>query len=373
MQRQQQAASHHSNMWKQSATVYMLSNMPYACLLAKHSSGCLQSGFEGSCLSRTPLCGYDMVRINRNCLSVPRTHHMLRLLTAGAYLAQAPTADGFQLKITSQFLVPLHGGDGTLTISIPEINLTKGQDVEFTANTDNNADIFEVNSVLNIKKEDIQLWWPAGGNYGPHKLYNVTIDFAPSGAACKSSNMQSGGSASSNPGAAAAGSPASAHKPFDVNLDLSNGFNLGVNVGDLVDFDLNLPFLGPIFGGQQTPPAAANPANPSNTAILSISQCSFLQKRIGFRTVELVQEPLPQAIKSLFGNNTGFNFSQNKVMIDGILSKEGWQWAMNEKGDWTMFQGNDPNVSNSVILGYLPSQIHRPGSGVPDRRPSLMH
>lgn len=286
------------------------------------------------------------------------------MVLTGAYVAQEATSSGFRLKVTSQFLVPLGGGDGTLTVALPEVNLTKDQDVEFKANADNDADVFEVSTELNVRKEDIQLWWPAGGNYGPHKLYNVTIDFEPQGAACKSTNTQSDDKANGNAGSTSAANSAKPHSGVAVDLNLSNGFNLGVNVGDLVGFDLNLPFLGPLFGGSPSQPAAGNPASPSTSATSSAAQCSSLQKRVGFRTVELVQEPLPQAIQSLFGNNTGFNFTQNKVMIEGVLAKEGWQWAMNDKGDWTLFEGTDPSVSWVPVLPCSACVPHtKPSSG----------
>eukprot|EP00878_Enallax_costatus_P005743 GHUV01006021.1.p1 GENE.GHUV01006021.1~~GHUV01006021.1.p1 ORF type:complete len:795 (+),score=131.60 GHUV01006021.1:561-2945(+) len=289
----------------------------------------------------------------------------------GAYLAQEATDNGFKLKITSQFLVPTAGGEGTLTVAIPEIKAVNIQDIEFGCGPENDGDIFEVSSEIFVAKDQIQLWWPAGGNYGPHKLYNVTFDFAPTGAECSPDTPTSDSTGASKDGkglapdsnpaagnsAAAAASPASADSSgVDVDLDLSNGLNLGVNLGDLVDFNLNLPIIGSILGGL-VPATPSNPGNlgipkPNNPAITSTSQCSSLQKRIGFRTVELVQEPLPQAIKSLFGNNTGFNFSQDTVDIDGILSAEGWQWAMDDKGDWTMFPGLDPNVKGAVPESY---------------------
>jgi hypothetical protein len=73
---------------------------------------------------------------------------------------------------------------------------------------------------------------------------------------------------------------------------------------------------------------------------------SSLTKRIGFRTIELVRDPLPKAIKDLFGNNTGFEYAQQKQYVHSILSRDNaGQWAMDENGQWTHFPGNDTDVS----------------------------
>lgn len=292
-------------------------------------------------------------------------HTMLRCVAAvlcmlaGAYLAQQATDKGFKLKITSQFVVPTAGGEGALTIAIPEIDALHIQDVLFYPGTENDGDTFEAVSEIFVPKDQIQLWWPAGGNYGPHKLYNITFDFAPLGIKCSSNNATSDSTSTSKdgqvaaPNSNAASSPASTGSSgVDVDLDLSKGVNLGVNVGDLVDFSLNLPIFGSIFGDSN--PLPAHPGDlrsdkPNNPARSSTSLCSFLQKRVGFRTVELVQEPLPQAIKNLFRENAGFNFSHTTAKIDGILAAEGWQWAIDGKGDWTSFPGNDPNVSTMLL------------------------
>ncbi|KAF8058425.1 hypothetical protein HT031_005549 [Scenedesmus sp. PABB004] len=239
---------------------------------------------------------------------------------AGAYVAQAPAPGGFNLKVTAQFLVPGSGGEGALTVALPELGLVSEQEVEFGASPDNEADLFEASAELFAPAGDVTLWWPAGGDYGPHKLYDVTLDFAPAGADCG----EGAATAAGQPGAAGAG--------LSVDLDLGGG-SLGLDVS--------------VGGGAAAAPAALR------GAVAARSDCSVLRKRTGFRTVELVRQPLPVAVEALFGNNTGFTFAQGPKILDGILTRTGeGQWANDADGRWTHFPGNDSDVEGAVPESY---------------------
>lgn len=104
----------------------------------------------------------------------------------GAYLTQTPTEEGFKLVITSQFYVPAVDAKGFLTVSLPELELMQQQELAFSGAALNASLLnkVEVKSELAISGNSVQLWWPAGGNYGPHKLYVVDVSFTPEGHKC---------------------------------------------------------------------------------------------------------------------------------------------------------------------------------------------
>jgi hypothetical protein len=80
-------------------------------------------------------------------------------------------------------------------------------------------------------------------------------------------------------------------------------------------------------------------------------QCSFLKRRIGFRTVELVMQPLPDAVAELFGSKRGFDFEVPPQKIRAILGRDGaGQWANDAEGQWSHFPGDNVNVSGMEAL-----------------------
>lgn len=275
--------------------------------------------------------------------------------TADAHVSQTAGADSFTLRVTAQFMVPPAGGEGALTVSLPELGLSDSQVVEFPAGRDNGADLFEASLELVVPRANVTLWWPAGGDYGTPKLYNVAVDFSPAGAAC--------GAASTTPRGPASGlqigTPGGADG-VSVGIDFRDGFKLDVDVGDLFDFAINL-------GGLLTAPGDPNhPALPGNSPVapgqaaaesmpgdvrVSASTCSSLHRRTGFRTVELITDPLPKAVSELFGSNPGFNLSLAKREIAGFLARDG-QWALSEDGAWRHFPGVDPQVRVCVCVVF---------------------
>lgn len=248
---------------------------------------------------------------------------------SGAYVSQAPTADGFALNITSQFYVPPSGGKGLLTVALPELKRGRRQAVTFTTSDLTPADdaVASVTTSLLFKKSEVQLWWPAGGNYGPQKLYDVAISFTPDGSAACASERKgklkatpAGKEADAVAKAKAAGAEVlKAKTPGDANADSGDG-----------DADKGAAVIAG-FSASSASCAAAG---------------SSLSKRVGFRTIELVRDPAPKAVKDLFGAKKGFEYEQQKMHVAGFLARTGdGQWAMNEKGDWTHFPGTDTDVS----------------------------
>lgn len=98
--------------------------------------------------------------------------------------------------------------------------------------------------------------------------------------------------------------------------------------------------------GQSTQSGAGSNTNTGGSAVAGSSQCSVVQKRIGFRTVELVRDPLEKAVKDLFGDNRGFNFTENPKFVNWsiLFQQEGWQWALDANGQWRSFPGNRSDV-----------------------------
>ncbi|KAF6261504.1 glycoside hydrolase superfamily [Scenedesmus sp. NREL 46B-D3] len=279
---------------------------------------------------------------------------------AGAYLAQTHDDEFFNLKVTSQFLTPESGGYGTLRIALHELNITVEQEVEFLAGRRNSADLFEAATNIQVPRADVELWWPAGGNYGNHTLYNVTVEFEPLGSWCGSLAPGQPRARKSSTGYSfldqLLGLPyAGAATGVDFNLDIQDGLRASLNVGDLFGFNFQ---LGQGTNGGQVAAGSNNAGADSSSsssagALANSAECSHVKKRIGFRTVELVTDPLDKAVKDLFGDKPGFNFSENPKIIDSILFKqEGWQWALSETGQWKRFEGNDSSVPGAVQESY---------------------
>jgi hypothetical protein len=78
-----------------------------------------------------------------------------KLPVPGAFLAQTPTATGFNLKVTSEFWIPPGGGKGVLTLALPELKAQKKQLVTFKTDDNVTADELAVATVttnLHFKK-----------------------------------------------------------------------------------------------------------------------------------------------------------------------------------------------------------------------------
>uniref|UniRef100_A0A383VKX2 beta-mannosidase n=1 Tax=Tetradesmus obliquus TaxID=3088 RepID=A0A383VKX2_TETOB len=289
---------------------------------------------------------------------------------AGAYLAQSHDDEFFTLKVTSQFLTPDSGGYGTLRLALPELNITVEQEVEFLAGRQNSADLFEAATSIQVPRADVELWWPAGGNYGSHKLYNVTIEFEPLGSWC--GTLAQGTPRPRRPSTGYSfldqllgmpGAPGAA-SGVDFNLDVQDGLRASLNIGDLFDFNIQIGQGAngrPGSAGSSNAGADSSSSSGTAGAVASSAECSYVRKRIGFRTVELVTDPLDKAVQDLFGDKPGFNFSENPKIIDSILFKqEGWQWALSDNGQWKRFEGN-----NSAVAGAVQESYYFKVNGVP--------
>jgi len=337
------------------------------------------------------------------------------LCAAGAYLAQTATEEGFKLVVTAQFWVPAVDTKGFLTVSLPELELTQQQELAFSGGRLNASQLnrVEVKSEFAVDKASVQLWWPAGGNYGPHKLYDVDISFSPDGSKCSKTD-------------AAASKPLEAEKPssaepvieqqpradqtnsvvraaaYDVDMAEPSTPEEAAAALDFADVDQLeaqqlqekgrrrstaatstqqrhllaenvVQQLGAAFTSAKAQPAgSAAPADQSKGAaaaaalsdLLGVignklkdrvaadgavrgvgSQCSSIKKRIGFRTVELVMSPLPQAVQDLFGSKKGFDFAIPPQKVHAILARDGaGQWANNADGEWSHFPGDNIQV-----------------------------
>lgn len=364
---------------------------------------------------------------------------LLCATAAGSYLTQTPTDDGFKLVVTSQFYVPAVDTKGFLTVSLPELELTQQQELAFTGSALNAADLnkVEVKSEFAIAAGSVQLWWPAGGNYGPHKLYDVDISYAPDGHICAAP-------ATEQPTAAVEqqqpedepiirvqkpGSVARLESAFDSEFDEPISPEDAVAVLEFADFDRReaqqqllqasskqqrrhllaqdavkqiLPadaaavaaaaaaadaapaatleqaalaaadapaqqnkgqvvaaaaikgLLGAVASSWMERQAAGSSAAKISAAAAVSPQCSSIKKRIGFRTIELVMQPLPQAVQELFGGKRGFDFEIPNQKIHAILGREGGgQWANNEEGVWTNFPGDDVEVSAALCCAVV--------------------
>lgn len=354
---------------------------------------------------------------------------------AGSYLAQTPTADGFKLVVTSQFYVPAVDTKGFLTVDLPELELTQQQELAFTGSALNASELnkVEVKSEFAIAAGSVQLWWPAGGNYGPHKLYDVEISYAPDGHTCAAPVTAP---APEQPAAAEQqpdepiirvqqpGSVAHLESVADSEFDEPISPDEAVAALEFADIDQRetqqllaskqqrrhllaqdaLKQILPADAASVAAAAAAADAAPSaaleqavpvagdapaaapqqnkaevvaaaaikgllgavasrlmehqaagsaagkNAAAANSPQCSSIRKRIGFRTIELVMQPLPQAVQELFGSKRGFDFEVPNQKIHAILGREGGgQWANNEDGVWTNFPGDDVEVRGPVL------------------------
>lgn len=331
-------------------------------------------------------------------------------------MAQTATEEGFKLVVTAQFWVPAVDTKGFLTVSLPELELTQQQELAFSGGRLNTSELnrVEVKSEFAVDKASVQLWWPAGGNYGPHKLYDVDISFAPDGSKCSKTD-------------AAASKPLEADKPssaepvmeqqpradqinsvahaaaYDVDMSEPSTPEEAAAALDFADVDQLeaqqlqekgrqraaaatstqqrhllaenvVQQLGAAITSTAAQPAGSTaPADQSKGAaaaaalsdLLGVignklkdrvvaaeaavkevgSQCSSIKKRIGFRTIELVMSPLPQAVQELFGSKKGFDFAIPPQKVHAILARDGaGQWANNADGEWSHFPGDNIQV-----------------------------
>jgi hypothetical protein len=354
---------------------------------------------------------------------------LLRLLFGpGAYLAQTPTVDGFKLVVTSQFYVPAVDAKGFLTVALPELELAQQQELAFTASSldANELNKVEVKSEFEVAAESVQLWWPAGGNYGPHKLYDVEIGFTPDGQTCATAaaaapqqpapeqqqqqrqqqqepalEIQQPSSADNSqarvaaieteyeepmtpdeavaalefadvdqreaqqllaskqlrhllaqealkqifPADAAAAQPGTEQQQQQQQQQQPISVPQQLNKGEVVAAAAIKGILGAVANRFKEHQASAGAAAAQGPEGAISQQCSNLKKRIGFRTIELVMQPLPQAVQELFGDKRGFDFDTPKQKISAILGREGGgQWANNEEGVWSNFAGDDVEV-----------------------------
>eukprot|EP00775_Hariotina_reticulata_P003140 gene3140-3417_t len=321
---------------------------------------------------------------------------------SGAFVAQTPTDTGFTLKVTSQFWIPPGGGKGVLTLAVPELKAQKKQ----------------------LVTDKIQLWWPAGGNYGPQKLYKVDISFVPESVAAScaaaSASKKAVNAGTKKP---AVKKPAGAARQVLGRMDDIEA-STAEEEASLVERASAAPAdkdsankayiprktvpaakVKPNSNAKKEPlGAATEPAgkakdtkkdalkaateptdksksaqkdalgaatepsekikdkvhkqvkkSPADAADGSIcaAAASSVSKRVGFRTIELVRDPLPKAIQDLFGNNTGFEYAQQKQYVHSILARDNaGQWALDEAGKWTHFPGNDTDVPGSVAESF---------------------
>lgn len=379
----------------------------------------------------------------------------------GAYLAQTPTEEGFKLSITAQFWVPSVDTKGFLRVSLPELELTQQQELAFSGSslTSNELHKVEVKSEFAIDKSTVQLWWPAGGNYGPHKLYDIDLTYTPDGTTCSDAPAAARGEAPQQqqqlpveeklpPRDQAVDKPPAMHADAsrvrlanpDVLVQEPSSPEEAVAALDFADVDqqeaqqlkasalsekgakqhqhqrqqqrqllaedsikhmdaqasayeataVTEPVRGvaaaaalkdllsvisdrlnkdkPAATADSAVSIAATPAArvaaaaaeqptapaPAPAGSSSSQQCSSIRKRIGFRTVELVMQPLPQAVQELFGNRRGFDFTVPKQKVLGILARDGaGQWANNKDGEWSHFPGDDIEVGVLTTKGSL--------------------
>jgi hypothetical protein len=356
-------------------------------------------------------------------------------LCAGAYIAQSPIEGGFKLAVTSQFWVPAVDTKGFMTVSLPELELTQRQELAFSGSvlSPNDLNKVEVKSEFTVDAGSVQLWWPAGGNYGPHKLYDVDISFTPDGVECNLATpivkVMDPGSSADNTQVHLAGADAAIEDLNTPSLEQLAAFEAAEEAAEEDELFASDASADDVLaakaaaleekGGKQPAanrrqllaqqavhqldpaaavepgadaadaaiPAAAEPAPSaegtgsrvaaaalkgilgaiSNTLrerqaaagstegeaataaapVVGYSpQCSALRKHIGFRTIELVMQPLPKAVQELFGGKQGFSFDVPQQKIRGILSRDGaGQWANNAEGVWSHFPGDDVEVS----------------------------
>jgi hypothetical protein len=342
-------------------------------------------------------------------------------------MAQSPVEDGFKLIVTSQFWVPAVDTKGFMTVSLPELELTQRQELAFSGSALSAHDLnkVEVKSELTVDAASVQLWWPAGGNYGPHKLYDVDISFTPAGVECNAATpivkvMEPGSVDDGQVHLASAGAGAEDLRPpsqeqlaaFEAAEEKAEEDELFATdaTEDIADAEeekgSKLPaanrrqLLAQQAAHQIDPAAAFEPAADADAAVAAAAaepapaiegtgsrvaaaalkgilgaisntlrerqagagadqtaaapvvgyspQCSTLRKRIGFRTIELVMQPLPQAVQELFGSKQGFSFDVPQQKIRGILARDGaGQWANNAEGVWSHFPGDDVEVSSA--------------------------
>jgi hypothetical protein len=361
--------------------------------------------------------------------------------------------------VTSQFYVPAVDTKGFLTVSLPELELTQQQELAFTGSALNASELnkVEVKSEFAIAAGSVQLWWPAGGNYGPHKLYDVDISYAPDGHTCAApaaaaapapeqpaeadqqqqqqqldepiirvqepgsvAHLQSVADSDSNSdsnsaefdepispdeavaalefadvdqreaqqlaaskqqrrhllaqdavrqilpvdaaamaavAAATDAAPAAATPEqagaVTASADVPTAAPQQQNKAEVVAAAAIKGLLGAVASRIMERQAAGAAKNPT-AAAASSPQCSSIRKRIGFRTIELVMQPLPQAVQELFGSKRGFDFEVPDQKIHAILGREGGgQWANNEEGVWTNFPGDDVEVRAVLCCAVL--------------------
>eukprot|EP00878_Enallax_costatus_P031895 GHUV01034957.1.p1 GENE.GHUV01034957.1~~GHUV01034957.1.p1 ORF type:complete len:451 (+),score=92.49 GHUV01034957.1:442-1794(+) len=170
------------------------------------------------------------------------------------HMYQTFSGDTFTLHVEAQLLVPPGGDTGVLYFTLPELGSSLRVKVELNASDLNTY----IKQDIQVKAKDVDLWWPVG--LGNQTLYNMTVTYVPwqQVLGALDSATFSVGSASDHPAAK--------------SLEAARLNPAGAGAKDLT---------------------------------------SSVTKRIGFRVVELVRKPLPEAVEMLLGN--GGWHSANKI------------------------------------------------------------
>lgn len=176
----------------------------------------------------------------------------------------------FELTVEAAFRAAGHARNGTLIISLPALN----KRVVRRVFQDGGQGELHVNETIRIPAENVELWWPVG--YGGQRLYEVHVNYAAEEAARDAS-------------ATGSSVPSSFNGYNAATIQLSNTHDMAEDgkpsasaVGVTSLQESTLSPVAPISGS-----GAATNNGPE-----ALPSCQRVVRKIGFRVVELVRQPV---------------------------------------------------------------------------------
>ncbi len=131
-------------------------------------------------------------------------------------------------------------------------------------------------TTLTIPDDQVQLWWPVG--YGQQPLYKLTATWCSDGITIE--------------------------QPSNRTRSNSTG-TCGLDSGNSSSSSSSLDGLDGLDGLERA--ANCNSSSSSCEGVADPRGCTSMQRRVGFRTVELVREPLAAAATELLGSYSGWD------------------------------------------------------------------